>query len=345
MKQRKDGRWVKKIKLPNGTSKFFYSSENTEKKALKDIENQLLNYKHEEISKNNFSKVAETWANETFDKLENNSLKVYKPACRECIEYFKDKNIQDITPSDVKNFVTSYEKRGFSPKTIKNKLLVLNLICKYAIIEQYISHNPCQLITVKTPQKTQKRHSLDTESISIIRNSVNEDFGLFAFFLLYTGLRRGEAFALTPKDIDFENKTIHVNKTVEWLGNVPQIKPCPKTEAGNREVPIPDILIEHLQKLKNNTYLFQNENGEMMHNSQVTRMWNKYIKKTNLNATPHILRHTYATMLFDAGIDVKTAQSWLGHTDIKTTLDIYTHLSEQRKEKSISKWQAYLTTF
>jgi site-specific recombinase XerD len=92
-------------------------------------------------------------------------------------------------------------------------------------------------------------------------------------------------------------------------------------------------------------YLFQNNKGELIDNSQFTRQWNKYKELAGIDCTPHQLRHSYATILFDAGVDVKTAQAWLGHADINTTLAIYTHLSEQKQKEAKEKLYKHLTTF
>ncbi len=74
-------------------------------------------------------------------------------------------------------------------------------------------------------------------------------------------------------------------------------------------------------------------------------MWGSYQKNTGLTITPHQLRHAYATILYEAGIDVKAAQSFLGHSNIQTTMDIYTHLSEAKKIDSVDVIDRYLTTF
>lgn len=341
MKQRKDGRWCKKITLPDGTKKYFYSNATSEKLAIADFNRQLLELKKDDTKKNSFSHVAESWSLETFSRVENNTLKQYRPGLKDCKNYFAGKNIQDITAIDVKNYVSMLEKNGLAKKTIKNRLSVLNLIMTYALIEQKITSNPCQFITIKMPNTREKRQAITKKEIKIVRNSSDCTFGFFALFLLYTGLRRGEAFALTPNDINYKEQTLQINKTVEWIGNIPQIKNHPKTVAGNRIIPLPDLLMDELKKRQKNNYIFENNQNSIMTNSQVTRAWDKYVKETGINATPHMLRHTYATMLFDADIDVKTAQTWLGHTDIKTTLDIYTHLSEQRRNKSTTKWKKY----
>lgn len=342
MKKRKDGRYVKKVKLQDGTFKYLYSSAKNEREATKDFNAQLQQIETKQEDKTQFLYVAGEWGEEHFSHLQNNSLKQYRPALKEVNEYFKDFKISDIQPCHVNIFINSLVQKKYAYKTVKGRFLVLNLVMKYAVMNQYIVSNPCQYITIPKNLPKTKRVAADGADTDKIVNNINKPFGLFAYFLLLTGCRRGEALALTPHDIDFENKTVTINKTVEWLGSKPHIKESPKTDAGIREIPLPDKLLELLKPLTKQEYLFPNAKGELMNNSQVTRSWNNYIKEIGIEITPHQLRHSYQTMLFDAGIDIKTAQRWLGHADIKTTLEIYTHLSETRLRDSKEKLLAYV---
>jgi integrase len=143
-------------------------------------------------------------------------------------------------------------------------------------------------------------------------------------------------------------RVVKISKTAEWLGNVPNIKDHPKTDASNREIPIPQILLEKLddgKEHKSTELLFKSMRGSMITNSGVRRMWEMYQRKTGLDITLHQLRHAYATILYEAGIDVKAAQTFLGHANIQTTMDIYTHLSEAKKINSVDIIDKYLTTF
>lgn len=342
MKRRADGRFCKKIKMPDGSTKYFYSSAKSEREAIKDFNRQLLQLETEQKDKTWFYSVADAWEKEHFPSLQHNTLKQYKPALKQVKDYFKNFKVEEIQPSHVNAFINSLAKKGYAYKTVKSRFLVLNLVMKQAIMNQYINYNPCQYITIpKSLPKTKRQAATDTDTNKIIKN-IDKPFGIFAYFLLLTGCRRGEALALTPQDIDFKNKTVRISKTVEWIGSKPNIKNSPKTDAGNREIPLSDNLINLLTPLKKQMYLFPNEKGELMNNSQVTRAWNKYIKEIGIDVTPHQLRHSYQTMLFDAGIDIKTAQRWLGHADIKTTLDVYTHLSEKRLQSSKDKLIEYI---
>lgn len=342
MKKRQDGRYQKKIKLLDGTTKFLYSSAASERAAVRDFNEQMQLLEQEQQRRTNFCKVAEEWADEHFPKLQNNTLKPYRVGLKEAKLFFKNTPIENIKPAHANQYLLHLTQKGYAAKTIKGRMLVLNLIFKYAILMEFISSNPCQYITVPKGLPQKKRLPATPDEAEKIIANTDKPFGVLAYFFLFTGCRRGEALALMPDDVDIENKTVRINKTVEWLGSHPQIKNSPKTDAGNRELPLTDKLIELLKPRMRQKYLFQNANGELLNNSQVTRGWEKYQEETGIQSTPHQLRHSYQTMLFDAGIDIKTAQRWLGHADIKTTLDIYTHLSETRLTKSTEKLLDYI---
>lgn len=333
MKKRADGRYCRKIKI-SGRSVFFYSNESTEKQAARDIERQLLQYKEKEADGKTFAEVADEWSDYHFPDLEHNTLKQYRPALADVTAQFGNYYIKDITSNQIDLYIKSYAKKGYAQKTVKTRLLILNLIMKYAVINQYIAINPCTYITVPKNLSKTKREGLTAEQIEAVKRSANKTFGFFAYFLLNTGLRKGEALALRYSDIDFDKKVIKINKTVEWIGNVPNIKNHPKTDAGIREVPLLDCLIGLIEHKNTDDLIFPNANGELIRNGNFTRLWNKYRAETGLNITPHQLRHAYATILYDAGIDLKTAQYLLGHANIQTTMDIYTHLSKSRQDSA-----------
>lgn len=345
MKKRADGRFQKRITLPNGKSKLLYSNAKTEREAVKDFNRQMLTLEAEHMQSMNFDRVADAWADERFRNIQHNTIKSYRTCKTEALNYFGSVPITEISVNMVKLYLDMLEKKEYSKKTIKERYAVLKQIFNFALEREYIEKNPCILVKLKFSKTaiTAKREAATFEEETIIKNLSNDiPFAFFAKFILYTGCRRGEALALTPRDIDFESKTVSISKTVEWIGNSPQIKPTPKTEAGIRKIPLPDVIIPELKKRANQTYIFENAEHGLMHHSQISRYWNNLRKITGIKCTPHQLRHSYATMLFDAGIDVKTAQNWLGHTDIKTTLDTYTHLSNMRQEQSINKWNEFI---
>lgn len=334
MKKRADGRYQKKITLEDGSKKTLYSTAANERLAQKDFTDQILRLEKKKKNSRLFSSFAEEWAEEHFPKVQNNTLKSYKSGYKSAVDYFGDIPIDQIKPITVQRYVDMLIRKKFSPKTIKNKMLVVGLIMKFAKFNEAIKSNPTEDVSLPIVSNNQKRDRATEIDQGKIFASTDKTFGVFALFLLTTGCRRGEALALTPKDIDMDRNLVKITKTVEWIGQKPQIKHCPKTDAGIREIPLHDSMIDLLRPLMNQTYLFPSSKGDLFPESQFERRWNTFCKEAEINCTPHQLRHSYATMLFDAGIDVKTAQRWLGHADIKTTLEIYTHLSESRLEKS-----------
>jgi integrase len=342
MKRRSDGRYQKRITLPNGRSKTLYSTAANERLAQKDFTEQIMKLEHKSQISLQFAAVAEAWREEAFPKLTNNSLKLYKVGFREALEYFGSKPIADIKPIEVQRYVDYLQMRGYAPKTIRGRLLVVSLVFKFGALTGYIEVDPTSRIKLPTAVAKVKREAATTVDEQRIIAAKDLPLGALALFFLMTGCRRGEAMALTPQDINLNTKTVSVTKTVEWIGNVAQIKPTPKTEAGIRDIPLSDSLIKIIKPLMSQKYLFPGYDGTVMKNAAFTRAWTRYRKESGVDCTPHQLRHSYATMLFDAGIDVKTAQRWLGHKDIKTTLDVYTHISDSRIEKSTEKISAFL---
>ena len=177
------------------------------------------------------------------------------------------------------------------------------------------------------------------------------------------GLRRGELIALQWNDVDLEKKELKIRKAVSYYSNTPKEK-TPKTEAGARTIEIPEALIEPLkyQKKKyNSLYVCPSVDGKLMTEVAWKRSWEAYQNFLNIAAggkcgsrghlkvvkvepfTAHQLRHTYATMLYDAGVDLKKAQEKLGHSDVETTMGIYTHIAEQRGKESEQKLNDYLS--
>ena len=208
------------------------------------------------------------------------------------------------------------------------------MIFTYAAVHDIILSNPAEQVSVPRGLKKTSRRAPTEEEIEIVKANVNKPFGLFYFFILYTGCRRGEALAIQFKDIDRENKVIHITKSLYHKSTRPEIK-TPKTDAGKRDVPLLDILADQLPEGKPNDFLFGGE--KPIYSTKVQRLLKAYQKETGLEITPHYLRHGYATILYDAGIDIKTAQGLLGHADFQMTMGTYTHISASRAQKDAKK--------
>jgi integrase len=309
---------------------FFYSSEKTERKAEADIANQMLEYRQKEENGMTVPQAVKDWKERKFDKLAATSSRRYETYANDFEEHFKNYFLKDITSIDIQHYLESMVESGYATKTIKDQLSVIRLIFKNAVIFHGLKTDPTLYLTPPAGKEAQTREALTEDEVKKVGKSCNCTFGLLAYFLLNTGLRKGEALALQWDDIDFENKRIYVTKSLYFESNNPVVK-TPKTEAGKRMVILPDKVADKLMPLRKggNLPVFSKGDGYMT-NSWFTRRWDDYKKESGLNVTPHQLRHTYATILYEANIDEKQAQVLMGHKDISTTKNIYTHLREKK---------------
>lgn len=337
MKKRADGRWVKKVTLPDGKQKFFYSTARTEREATKDINQQLLTFKEVQKAGLSFKAVAEKWNGEYREKIPDISYnKNTKAAYERIVDYFADyKDINSITAIDINVFLNTLIMKNYYKKTIANHKCILNLIFTFAVLNEYVKHNPVKDVRLPNNLPKKQRQLPTTDEIKEVQKHY-EGFDLLPYFLLHTGLRISEALAISSSDVDFDKKTITVSKHVIHNGNKPILEEKTKTENSKRSVILLDRLAEKLPKNKKGL-LFGNDDGTPLTKRQLACRWKKYQDTYNVKLTAHQLRHAYATMLFEAGVDVKDAQELMGHSDINLTRQIYTHIRNERKEETAKK--------
>ncbi len=153
------------------------------------------------------------------------------------VEYFDNTLIKSIRPLDIQRFLTyCIDKWNMAKNTASNQRIVINQIMIYAVQNGYIDINPARDITIPKGLAKQQRKMPSQDDINKIKQCTDCTFGMFAYFAMYTGMRKGELLALQWKDIDLENRVIHVNKSVYNDHNIPKIKP-PKTESGISRYP------------------------------------------------------------------------------------------------------------
>lgn len=276
--------------------------------------------------------------------------------------------LKDLKASNLQAYYNSLSReQNKSPNTIKSINKVLKASLSQAVIEQYIFINPCNHVTLpKVSSKTEiKIFTLDeqTRFIHALHGHRNRVLFLLA---LGTGLRVGELLGLKWSDINYENMELTVSRTMKRISKLdikngtkvkgPKteiIEQKPKTEYSIRTVPIPSILIKELKlhnRIQNkekvdakdiyvdNNLVFPNEIGNPTDERNLTRSFKRILKKAGIEEKNfHSLRHTYATRLFEKEVALKTVSTLLGHSNIKITADIYTHVMPQEKIKAVEK--------
>jgi integrase len=172
--------------------------------------------------------------------------------------------------------------------------------------------------------------------------------------LAYSGMRKGEALALTWSDIDFEKNEIRINKAISrGIDNKLYLKTTKngvaRTISMDQESMNLLAIWKAEQEKKFNTkppkkqLVFNNRYNDFIQPIQTQKWLQQILKKYNLpKITTHGLRHTHCSLLFEDGASIKEVQERLGHTDVKTTMDIYAHITKKTKASTVEKFDAYL---
>lgn len=365
---RKDGKWQGRINLGtdiNGKrkQKYFYGS--TEKEVKKKLKDYFLS--GEKYNANNIAKM--TLEEFLVDWLENILVNTLKPKSYAIKEYIIKQQIvprigllqvNSIVASDIQQMINDMVKEGLSYSTIKKSYDALNQRFKLAIKQEQVNKNP--MLGVELPIQKNKKSSeihffteeqckeLIKESRRIYSSNNQNVYrlGELVPFLIFTGLRIGEAIALEWKDIDNKNNTITINKNVvevkskETEKYVLEKQDSTKTDSSTRIIPMSNGAKECIKNLKkingDKKFIFASQTGKYISPSNFNRMFRgiqKALKyKTVLGV--HSLRHTFATLMLNKGIDVKIVSELLGHSNVSVTYNIYIHTIQSQKIKAIN---------
>lgn len=238
-------------------------------------------------------------------------------------------------------------------------------VLNYGIKHGYLEKNSFDLVEMP---KLKKHISLEDdeeftnfyerEQLLQLLDAFKQTFSTMIYtlfhLLAFSGMRKGEALALTWSDINFEDNEIRINKALS-RGRDCQLYLKTTKNGVVRTISMDqqsmDLLAtwkkEQAQKFNTKTtkkqLVFTNRNNDFIQPVQTQKWLQQIFNKFDLpKITTHGLRHTHCSLLFEAGASIKEVQERLGHTDVKTTMDIYTHVTKKTKASTIDKFEAYL---
>lgn len=345
--------------------KYFYGkSEKEAKKKLEEYKDSLKQglivdknlYVYPVMKEWLFEIVKNNVKPSTFDRYEDLFRNYIKPAP------FAYKLIKDLQALDIQKYYNQLYKDGKSHGRIERVNKLLKQFLSYSVNEGYILRNPCLKISIPGANEVIKKEVevFTSEELNKILNSDEEylikSISIIAFS---TGMRMGEILGLSENDVDFINKEINIKRIAasytEIDGDIrKKIKTLqsPKTKNSIRTIPLPASIIPILnsvktEKAKNklkagSSYIkkyddlyFLTENGNLIYPSNITKSWKFFLKRLNIPYRKfHSLRHTYATMQFEARTPLKTVSKLLGHSKIDITADTYTHVVKKEEQKA-----------
>lgn len=338
--KRADGRLMKKLTL-DGKAHYIYGKTPTEIKNKIDQLNKKYYTNSLDVSDITLEKWSYKWL-ETYKKSnEKKTQKFYRDIIKlHIVPEIGLIKLKDLKQIDIINLLNKMKNKGIT-KTCNYTLQTINQILNKAVENELIYKNVA--IGIKLPKHKAKEKQVIPQEIIKKISELNTDDSFMFEFLIYTGLRRGELVPLTINDINLKDKTITINKAVHFEHNQAELKGTKTNE--NRIIPIFDVIYDKLSSLvkKRSNFLFLSQRGTIMSEQSLKRKLEKICEEIDYKFTYHQCRHTFVTLMYEAGIDVKQAQKWSGHKDIQVLLNTYTHLGEKKNKESIDKMNKKLS--
>lgn len=380
--KRKDGRVKASVYVGNGKYKYVYASNNRElERKVQEVKLQLGKGIDVTAERDTFGQWADRWLKLKKLEVSNGRYNTYSYRVKNLapIAYMQ---IGKIRTTDIQDVIIALSADGYALKTLKDVKNTASQIFRLAIDNRVIDYNPALAVKLPAEAPKETRRALTKEEQEWITAPTEHRAHRMAMIMMYAGLRRGELIPLLWSDVDLEKRTITVNKSVEIINGKSVVKNCTKTAAGMRTVYIPQVLADYLANEPHNNSLLvcPNVSGGIMSESAYKRLWDSYLAELNFKfgdfsgiltpnkqngkpepyhkpksrfapqkipfviprITAHMLRHTFITLMYIAGVDLLTAKEQAGHADVQTTMEIYTHLDNLYKSKQIEKLDEYL---
>ena len=278
------------------------------------------------------------------------------------IPYIGNKKLKDLCPNDVRGLYMILVKRGLADNTIRNTRNVLRAALNQAVEDEILKKNVAQKIvppqSVKPPREIKALS--DDEVVRLCDALRNEEWGTMLFVDLFTGMRKSELIGLTWDCVDFTNQTVHLYRQLKLLEGTGKYAFTQLKNKKERTIYPPACVFDVLKSVQKKQFEWRLRCGESWKNKDnfVFTKWDgshishrgayqafkRVVKKIGVpEARLHDLRHTYATLSLQNGVDPKTISQMLGHATVKFTLDVYTHLTNTSAKNAADKMQNYIS--
>lgn len=274
-------------------------------------------------------------------RLDTKTLKAYRIDLYQFLSYMSSENISDITPILLDDFIAQLHQ-NYKPKTVKRKIASIKAFVHFLEYKEFIESNPFKKIQIKFREPTVLPKIIPLHIIENLLSTIY-DYRISAKtpfqqtnalrdaavveLLFATGMRISELCSLRVDDVNLYDKTILI-----WgKGSKERI-----IQIGNSDVYtlLKEYKDKYFTQMQKCNRFFVNQNGTVFSGQSIRRMINKYtsLADIDLHITPHMFRHTFATSLLEADVDIRYIQEMLGHSSINIT-EIYTHvtMSKQRE--------------
>lgn len=316
-----------------------------------------------ETSTQGFTKQVTTTFRDAYDLWYSQYVNTVKPTTKRNVEsmfrihilpLLGDIRINKLTKQICQNAVNEWAKTYSAYSQLK---AITSKMLRYAISNDIIDNNPMEYVILPKKHITSKEDTYNFLELSELKHMLalaKEKLNYKGYMVLrtlaFTGLRKGELYALNWSDLNFIEKTLSVNKNVS-LNTITTTK----TKKSTRIIGIDDTTLAELKKWKTfqkkelfslgyrvktdkEQLIFSSDENTLLYNEYVNGILNRRLK---MNISPHSLRHTHASIFFESGATIKEVQERLGHADMNTTMNIYTHVTKKTQSATMKKINSF----
>ncbi len=284
-------------------------------------------------------------------------------------EQYPELKAKDITPWIMQEFANQLKTDGLKKSSIRKYLVPLRNATAYGLGKHLLEFDPLvnyryapkKSVEEKTASNVRKRKAYTKEECKLLLEAVERDkkapVCIAILLALKLGLRREEILGLRFRDINFDKNYMDITNTVTKVVEVVE-EELTKSSASNRRLYFDDEMkmllleVKHRQdylksvlgsEYQDTDHVYARDDGAMYYPDTVNKQLKKFLKKHKLPPVGlHELRHTYCTILIASGVDVKTTQSAMGHSDSRMTMEVYTHVVDDKKKSISSAIDSYL---
>ena len=350
-KDEKTGKWFAKFYYTNwqGIKKQKWKRGFATKKEALGFERDFL----EKQSANpdmTFQNLYEIYMEDMAARLKQSTLLTKKAVLQtHILPFFGSKPINEIKASDVRRWQAKLmsSPNNYSQTYLKKINTELNSIINYAKRFYDLNTNPCGKAGTIGKAKAEEMHYWTYDEYIAFRDGVKDkSLSYICFEVLYwTGMREGELLALSPADIDLDNKTISINRTYQRIEGK-DVFTSPKTRKSKRKIPIPDFLCQELSDYIQSRYMLDADERlfpvtkSYLSHEMIRGCKNTGVKKIRI----HDIRHSHASLLINQGCDALMLADRLGHEKVSTTLNTYSHLFPHKQQELVHSLESLQAT-
>jgi integrase len=352
--ERKDGRYSGYIMLENHKRKYFYGRTKKEvldqiKKAQREQEQGAL----VPASKQTVKQFLEYWLENVHKlRIRQSSYTKYRKALNyHILPELGHIQLQKLTSEHIDVFYAKLLNKGKSPKSIKDIHGILHVALKYAVKKKRLARNVADDIDLPRIERYRSQVLDKAQARRLLKVVKENRYETLLTVALATGMRRGELLALRWSDIQFDTKSLHIQRTVYRVKGVGYVESEPKTNKGRRTIMLPQFVIAVLKQHRaqqlesrlqagplwiDQDLVFCNMTGNFLYPDNVSADFKRLVEKAGLPLMRfHDLRHSAATLLLAMGVHPKVVQELLGHTQISMTMDIYSHMLPSMQREAV----------